>query len=318
MQVNKVIILVGPTASGKTEVSLELAKRFKNAEIISADPMLVYKGFDIGTAKPSKEYLSSIKHHFVDILEPDEIFSAADFARDAKKIINKLLDNGKIPIVVSGTGFYIRILMNGIFHAPESDWNLRKKLEEEAKLNGKEVLHKKLFDIDPATAIKLHKNDSRRIIRAIEIYELTGKPISFWKKIKPETNKFDFVVFGIRRNRTDLYKRVDKRVDDMIKNGFLEEVRVLLSKYGKDVPAFKGLGYKGLAEFLTKDTDYSLEKIIEKIKINTRRYVKRQITWFKKEACINWIDVYENSTSKEITDKIIKLLRQNKLQKLKQ
>ena len=308
-------IILGPTASGKTEIALKLAKRL-NTEIISADPMLVYKGFDIGTAKPSPEDLKSIKHHLVDILEPDEVFSAADFASQARKIIKDLLDRGKIPIVVGGTGLYIRILINGIFEAPKPDWDLRKKLEEEAKLKGSGFLYEKLLNIDPETAKKLHKNDLRRIIRAIEIYELTGKQISLWKKLKNTTDEFDFIMVGLKRDRAALYDRVNNRVDDMIKNGFVSEVETLLSKHKKNAPAFKGLGYKELAEFLTNSqqiTKYNLVDVIDKIKINTRRYVKRQITWFKKEPGIIWINLEEKDISEDIVEKIIKLLKPDTL-----
>lgn len=309
----KVIILVGPTASGKTEIALKLALELKNAkgivdaEIISADPMLTYKGFNIGTAKPSQFDQKKVKHHLVDILEPDEVYSAADFAKKAKIVINDLLKENKTPIVVGGTGLYVRILVRGIFEAPKPDWDLRKKLEDESAKFGKEFLYNKLKEIDTTTAKELHKNDLRRIIRAIEIYERTGKPISFWKKFRQKPDGFDYVIIGVKRDRCNLYARVNKRVDEMIKNGLLEEVKSLLERYKPDSPAFNGIGYKEMAEFLTGNSKNDLEKVVEKIKRNTRRYVKRQITWFKKEPKIIWIDIKDNDNSEDIVDIILKI-----------
>lgn len=318
----RVIILVGPTASGKTEIALKLALELKNAkgivdaEIISADPMLTYKGFNIGTAKPSPEEQKEVKHHLIDILEPDEVYSAADFAKKAKIVINDLLKENKTPIVVGGTGLYVRILVRGIFEAPKPDWNLRKKLEDESAKFGKEFIYNKLKEIDTTAAKELHKNDLRRIIRAIEIYELTGKPISFWRNFKDENYKFDFILIGLRRSRSDLYSRVNKRVDDMIRNGFIEEVKFLLEKYRKDAPAFNSIGYKELVEFITTNTKETKENVIEKIKRNTRRYVKRQITWFKKEPEIIWIDIKDNDNSEYLTEKVINILEHKNFNKI--
>lgn len=313
----RVIILVGPTASGKTEIALKLALELKNtkgivdAEIISADPMLTYKRFNIGTAKPSPEEQKKVKHHLIDILEPDEVYSAADFAKKAKIVINDLLNENKTPIVVGGTGLYVRILVRGIFEAPKPDWDLRKKLEDESAKFGKDFLYNKLKEIDITTAKELHKNNLRRIIRAIEIYELTGKPISFWKKFRQKIDGFDYVIIGVKRDRCNLYARVNKRVDDMIKNGFIEEVKSLLERYKPDSPAFNSIGYKEMVEFLTGNSKNDLEKVIEKIKRNTRRYVKRQITWFKKEPEIIWIDIKDNDNSEDIIDIILKIYEKN-------
>lgn len=286
-----VIVIFGPTASGKTRLSIELAKRI-DGEVISADSMQVYKYMDIGTAKPDADEMSGIKHYLMDEIYPDQQFSVAIFKELALKYIDEISNKGKMPIVAGGTGLYINSLIYNInFSETISDWGLREHLQKEAKEKGNRYLHDKLKKIDPGAAEKIHENNVKRVIRAIEVYEYTKRPISYHQEVsRSEPPKHNFILLGLRMDREKLYDRINKRVDLMIEKGLIDEVRKLVELgYDKSTVAMQGIGYKEILGYLKGET--SLDDAIYIIKRNTRRYAKRQITWFKRLENVHWIDV---------------------------
>ncbi len=288
---NRVIVIVGPTASGKTNLSIELAKRM-NGEIISADSMQIYKYMDIGTAKPTKEEMQDISHYLIDEVLPNEDFNVVRFKELAEKYIDYILEKGKQPIVAGGTGLYISSLINNInFSESESDWELREALKKEAEEFGTEYLHKKLQEVDPDSALSIHPNNIKRVIRALEVYYQTQKPISYHNEMSRSIPpKFQFVLVGLNMDRQVLYERINKRVDIMIQNGLVDEVKGLVDQgYADSIISMQGIGYKEILEFLRNNI--TLEQAIDNIKQGTRRYAKRQITWFKRIHGINWFNV---------------------------
>ncbi len=287
---NRVIVIVGPTASGKTNLSIELAKRM-NGEIISADSMQIYKYMDIGTAKPTKEEMQDISHYLIDEVLPNEDFNVVRFKELAEKYIDNILEKGKQPIVAGGTGLYISSLINNInFSESESDWELREALKKEAKEFGPEYLHKKLQEVDPNSALSIHPNNIKRVIRALEVYYQTQKPISYHNEMSRSIPpKYQFVLVGLNMDRQVLYERINKRVDIMIQNGLVDEVKGLVDLgYADSIISMQGIGYKEILEFLRNNI--TLEQAIDNIKQGTRRYAKRQITWFKRIHGINWFN----------------------------
>ena len=288
MEKPKVIVICGPTASGKTALSIELAKKI-NGEIISSDSMQIYKNMNIGTAKPSQEEMQGIKHYLLDFVEPDQRYSVAEFKKDAEKAIEEILAKGKIPIVVGGTGLYIDSLIYGIeYQDIELDEKYRQELEDRAQKEGLQKLYEEAREIDPQAIQKISSNDKKRILRILEIYKATGKNKTE-QEFQSRKNgvKYDYKVFAIGLERDVLYERINKRVDIMIEQGLIQEVEQLLKKYSKFPTAMQGLGYKEVVEYLQGIT--SKEEMIEKIKMETRRYAKRQITWFKKNKQTIWI-----------------------------
>lgn len=286
---SKVIVICGPTASGKTALSIELAKKI-DGEIISADSMQIYKYMDIGTAKPSKEEMQGIKHYLLDFVEPNQRYSVAEFKKDAEASIEEILAKGKTPIVVGGTGLYVDSLIYGIeYQDVELDEKYRQELEERVAKEGLEKIYEEAQKIDPQAMKKISKNDKKRILRVLEIYKATGKNKTE-QEIESRKNgvKYDYKVFAINMNRDVLYERINKRVDIMIEKGLIQEVEKLLKKYKEFPTAMQGLGYKEVVEYLQGIT--SKEEMIEKIKMETRRYAKRQITWFKKNKQTIWIE----------------------------
>lgn len=284
----KVIVICGPTASGKTALSIELAKKI-NGEIISSDSMQIYKYMDIGTAKPSKEEMQGIKHYLLDFVEPNQRYSVAEFKKDAEKAIEKILAKGKTPIVVGGTGLYVDSLIYGIeYQDIKIDEKYRQELDERVKKEGLEKLYEEAQKIDPQAMKKISKNDQKRILRVLEIYKATGKNKTE-QEIESRKNgvKYDYKVFAINIERDVLYEKINKRVDIMIEKGLIQEVEQLLKKYNEFPTAMQGLGYKEVVEHLQGIT--SKEEMIEKLKMETRRYAKRQITWFKKNKQTIWI-----------------------------
>ncbi|MGM0409787.1 MAG: tRNA (adenosine(37)-N6)-dimethylallyltransferase MiaA [Bacillota bacterium] len=300
------IIILGPTAVGKTNLSLNLAKNL-NAEIISADSMQIYKEMDIGTAKVEKSVRENIPHHMIDIISPEDDFSVADYQKKADKIINNLINNNKVPLMVGGTGLYINAVVDG-FMLPdmEADEKLRNKLRKKAKKYGNEYVHNILKDIDPKLANKLHPNDLRRVIRGIEIYEITGKTKSYFKKKQEEREaRYNALKIALTRDREELYKRINQRVDDMIKNGLVEEVKKLKKKYNLSKTSLQALGYKEIINYL--EDEYNLEEAKRIIKRDTRHYAKKQITFFNRDEKINWFNL-SNLEEKEVLQKTKKLI----------
>ena len=286
----KVIVIVGPTASGKTALSIELAKRI-DGEIVSCDSMQIYKDMDIGSAKPTLEEMQGIKHYMINIVKPDERFSVAEYKKQAENAIEEILSKGKTPIVIGGTGLYADSLIYSIEYPEiEFDQNYRNKLEEKANIQeGLIELYNEAKKIDEEAIKKISENDKKRIIRILEIFHSTGKTkTQLEMESRKNEIKYDYRVFAIDMNREILYDRINKRVDIMIKNGLIQEVENLLNKYKRFPTAMQGLGYKEVVEFL--DGKLTKEEMIKKIKQETRRYAKRQLTWFRKNKQTIWIN----------------------------
>jgi tRNA dimethylallyltransferase len=299
----KVIVIVGPTCSGKTEVAISVAEKFPS-EIISADSRQVYKYLTIGTAKPTPEEIQKVEHHFVDFLNPDENYNVSKFEKDVLKKIDKLHKNNKIPIVVGGSGLYIRAVVDGIFDIVDTDEDYRTKLMEEKEKYGNEFLYEKLKKVDSKSVENLIPQNWKRIIRALEVYKLTGEPIwKLQKEYKRETN-LNFIQYGLNWERETLYKNIELRVDKMIEAGLVIEVeRILQLGYNKNINALNTVGYKEIIEYL--DGKITLPRAIELIKRNTRRYAKRQLTWFRKDKRIKWFDVKSKNDFSKITQSIL-------------
>ena len=289
MQQEKVIVICGPTASGKTSLSIELAKKI-NGEIVSCDSMQIYKDMNIGTAKPTIEEMQGIKHYLIDFVSPEERYSVADYKKDATDAIKKILSNGKVPIVVGGTGLYLESLLYGIeYNEIKVDLPYREELDKMAECEGLESLYNMAKKIDNEAASKISKNDKKRIFRILEIYHSTGKTKT---ELEIESRKngpdYNYILFGITMDREKLYDRINKRVDIMMEQGLIDEVKILLDKYKTFPTAMQGLGYKEVVYYLNGKLDK--QEMIEKIKMETRRYAKRQITWFKKYKDLIWIN----------------------------
>lgn len=285
----RVVVLVGPTGVGKSKLAMELVERF-GGEIVSADSMQVYRHMDIGTAKPSHLEREKIPHHLIDIVFPDEPFHAGLYRRLGREVIERLAREGKPVWVVGGTGLYVKALTQGIFQAPEIDPAIRQRLNEEGKKKGGAYLFERLWEVDPETARKLHPNDQFRIVRALEVYESTGVPISVYRKEHAFREKaYRALKIGLTLARESLYVRIDRRVDEMIERGFLDEVRGLLEMgYGPELKPMQGLGYKQLTGFLCGKIGW--EEAVRQIKRDTRRYARRQMTWFKADPEIVWLE----------------------------
>ena len=298
------VIIAGPTACGKTATSIELAKKI-NGEIISADSMQVYKYMDIGTAKATKQEMQDIPHYLIDEFYPDEEFNVMIFQKKAKDYIDQIYKKGKIPILVGGTGFYINALVfDNNFVEEESDSNLRNELYELAEKNGVEYLHNMLKEFDPESAEKIHYNNVKRVARAIEFYKKTGKPISEHnKEAKSKSSPYKTAFIVLDMDRQKLYERINKRVDVMIEDGLVDEVKMLLEKgYKKELVSMQGLGYKEIVAYINGET--SLEEAIEKLKQSTRHFAKRQLTWFRGQTDGLWIDISDGDVDNAV-NKII-------------
>ncbi len=286
----KVVVIVGPTASGKTALSIELAKKI-NGEIISSDSMQIYKDMDIGTAKVTKEEAQGIKHYLVDCVSPDERYTVSDFKKDAENAIEEILAKGKTPIVVGGTGLYVNSLIYGIeYQDMNFDEEYRNELMKKAETEeGLKELWNEANKIDPEAMLKISPNDKKRIVRVLEIFKATGKTKTQQEILSRQKGvKYDYKVFGITMERGKLYSRINLRVDLMIEKGLEEEVKKLVNKYSKFPTAMQGLGYKEVVEYF--DGILTREEMIDKIKQESRRYAKRQLTWFRKNQETIWLD----------------------------
>jgi tRNA dimethylallyltransferase len=305
LQSKNLIIILGPTGVGKSATSLQLAKKFKGA-IINCDSMQVYKGFDIGTDKLPPEKRENIPHYLLDIVDPDTQFTAADFVNQALKALESILKKKRLPIIVGGTGLYLKALLDGLFPGPGRDSSLRRKLEKKAAEKGLENLRKKLTEVDPNYAQKIGQNDKMRIIRALEVFYLTQKPFSeHFLKTKPFVKDFNIIKIGLKLNRKELYKRLEERVDKMFKSGIINEVENLLRIGVKeDSPPFRALGYKYVLKYLKKEI--ALEEALRATKRDTRHYAKRQLTWFRKMEGIQWFSPYDFPSLSSFVEKNLK------------
>ncbi|UFJ42235.1 tRNA (adenosine(37)-N6)-dimethylallyltransferase MiaA [Brevibacillus humidisoli] len=285
----RLVVIVGPTAVGKTALSLSLAERL-DGEIISGDSMQVYRYMDIGTAKASPAEMAVVPHHLIDIVDPDEEYSVAHFQQMATRLIREINLRNRLPFIVGGTGLYIESVTHRFqFSEAEQDPELRERLRRMAEVEGLQSLHRRLADIDPITAERLHPNDVKRVIRAIEIYQLTGKRMADYQH-RTEHSPYDLYMIGLTMDRELLYERINERVDHMIAAGLVEEVRQLLDRgYDPKLVSLQGLGYKELVPYLYGEC--SLEQAIAEIKKRTRRFAKRQLSWFRRMPEINWFDL---------------------------
>ena len=287
-----VIVICGPTASGKTKLSIELAKEI-NGEIVSCDSMQIYKEMDIGTAKPTVQEMQGVKHYLIDFVSPDERYSVADYKKDSKKAINEIIKKGKIPIVVGGTGLYIDSLIYEIeYQEIEFDEEYRKLLESRVENEGLQAIYEEAKKIDEVAIEKISPNDKKRILRILEIYHATGKNKTEQEiQSRKKEVEYDYHVYALNWDRQILYERINKRVDIMLENGLVQEVEKIYKKYKKFPTAMQGLGYKEVVEYL--EGKCTKDEMIEKIKMETRRYAKRQMTWFRKNKQTIWLDGQE-------------------------
>jgi tRNA dimethylallyltransferase len=293
-----VLLLVGPTGVGKTAVSLELSQKL-DAEIVSADSRQIYRGMTIGTAKPTPEQLRIAPHHFIDIRNPDEYYSAGQYSREARSCIAEIIARGKQPIVVGGSGLYIRALVDGLFSPRISDEETKADLKKQASEYGIDVLHETLRRVDPITAGRLNPTDTQRILRALEVHQLTGRPFSEFQELPPQPADFAAVFVGLTMERRLLYERIDTRVDAMLDAGFLDEVRDLQSRgYGLHLNALQTVGYKEAFLFLENELSYA--EMVRLMKQKSRNYAKRQLTWFRKDQRVSWIPLDTRANTAEV------------------
>lgn len=296
----KLLIICGPTAVGKSALALSLAKQL-NTEIISCDSMQVYKGLNIGTAKPDINEQQQVKHHLIDIIPPDKDFSVFEYVENCSRIIEQFNKCNKTPLIVGGTGLYINsLLFSYNFSKSDKNEEIRKKLETDLQTYGNDYLYQKLAEVDKKSAEVLHKNDVKRIIRALEIYYTLGAPKS--ELVKKSESKYEYLLIGLNTDREELYKKINLRVDLMIENGLVDEVKNLLnSGCSKSCQSMQAIGYKEIVGYL--DGEYSLQTAIEKIKQYSRNYAKRQLTYFKSIPGIIWID----TKGKNLTDQVLSM-----------
>jgi len=306
------IVVVGPTASGKTKLSIELAKEF-NGEIISADSMQIYKGMSVATAKPTTEEMQGIKHYLIDFLEPETEFSVADYVTLARKSIEEITAKGKIPIIVGGTGLYISSLVDNVkFDDTRSNTKIRDELYAIAKDKGNHFLWNELLKIDPVTAEKVHENNLSRVVRAIEVFRETGIPISQHKiNSRAEESPYEPVMIGLTfKDRDKLYQRIEKRVDIMAEQGMVDEAREIYENH-KLSTAHQAIGYKELIPYF--ENKATLEECLDKIKLETRHYAKRQLTWFRRDERIKWYEIDEFVNSKKILENVKNYVAKTKI-----
>lgn len=308
MEKKPLIVLTGPTAAGKTGLSIELAKRI-NGAIISADSMQVYRHMDVGSAKITKEEMEGIPHYLIDVLEPYEEFSVHLFKQMAEEALDEIYEKGMIPIIVGGTGFYIQALLYDIqFTDTDTDTDYREKMEALAKQNGPEWLHERLREIDPEASEQIHANNVKRVIRALEYFHQTGRKISAHNaEERQRISPYCHIYFVLNRDREELYRRIDLRVDIMLENGLLDEVKHLKEMgYTRDMVAMKGLGYKETLDYL--GGEITLNEAIYRIKRDTRHFAKRQLTWFRRERDVTWVDL-DGRAFNEVLEEMLSLLR---------
>lgn len=299
----KILVLAGPTAVGKTFVSIAIAEAL-NAEIISADSRQIYRYMDIATAKPSLEFRKKIPHHFIDIVDPDQIYNAGQFGSDGRTIIDGISSRGKNVLVVGGSGLYIRSLTEGFFAGEVSDPAIRKNIREKIIQSGAPALHAKLAEIDPESAKKINPNDAKRIERALEVFEITGKPISVLHQTPKPKFSFEPVFYGLTCDRAELYRRIEARIDRMLEDGVIDETQRLLNRgFSKNLVSMESLGYREIIAYL--NGTLSKDDMIRLFKQGSRNYAKRQWTWFRKDQRIRWFDVTEPGLLEKATDEMI-------------
>ncbi|MGE5350866.1 MAG: tRNA (adenosine(37)-N6)-dimethylallyltransferase MiaA [Acidobacteriota bacterium] len=303
----KVAVILGPTASGKTRVAISLAKNL-DSEVLSADSRQVYRFLDIGTAKPSVNELDEVKHHFIGTLNPDEDFNVSRFEEDAIGIIRSLHNENKIPVVAGGSGLYIKALVEGISTTAQTDDDLRLELKTKLDTFGREFLYEELKKVDPKAASAMLPQNYKRVMRALEVFHLTGRSILDHHQEYERNLDFQFLQFGLNWDREILYKNIENRVDDMIQSGLVDEVKQILNMgFPPELNSLNTVGYKEIITYLSGEI--SLERAVELIKRNTRRYAKRQMTWFRRDSNIHWFDIHSSDDLFTVPDKILRFLQ---------
>ncbi|MGE5654889.1 MAG: tRNA (adenosine(37)-N6)-dimethylallyltransferase MiaA [Bacillota bacterium] len=300
-----VMALVGPTGVGKTELSLQLAERL-GAEIVSADSMQVYRGMDIGTAKATARERERVPHHLIDLVDPDQEFSAAEYQERARAAIAAISARGHLPMLVGGTGLYVRAALDPYeFTEVEVDWAYREELRQLGEQHGATYLHNLLSEVDPWAAAKLHPNDLRRVIRALEVHHHTGERISDWQAVSRQKPLiYDILMIGLTRPREELYERIEARVDAMIAEGLVDELRRLVADgFDQESIAGQALGYKEFLPYLRGETTF--DDAVQLLKRDTRRYAKRQLSWFRADPRVDWIDLSQHPSIGTVVDKIV-------------
>jgi tRNA dimethylallyltransferase len=301
----KVIVIVGPTCSGKTGLAFQLATKVKG-EIISADSRQIYKYLNIGTAKPEEHLLNKVKHYFIDQLDPDEDYNVSKFEKEALKTIAEIFRMGKQPIVAGGTGLYVKGLIDGIFDTADTDEEYRFELMDLRHKYGDQFLYDKLMQVDPESAAKMESSNWKRVIRALEVHHITGEKIGVHQKLYERREKYYFIQFGLNWERKILYNNIEMRVDEMIKAGLVDEVEnIIKNGYNKNLNSLNTVGYKEIISYL--ENEISLERAIDLIKRNTRRYAKRQMTWFRKDQRIKWYDVRKPDDLNNICEQLVNM-----------
>jgi tRNA dimethylallyltransferase len=299
--------IVGPTAVGKTTIAVRIAET-QGWEIVSADSRQIYRELDIGTAKPTSEERSRAPHHLIDVVEPWEAYSCGRYRKDAAIAIEDVLSRGKVPVVVGGSGLYLRALERGLFEGPERDESLRAELKHFIEREGREALHERLERVDPVSAKRIHPRDAERVIRAIEVFEITGKSISELQGTAARPCRFRLRLVGLRRPREVLYRLINERFERMIAGGLLEELTSLSEKgFSETWPSYRTVGYREMFCYLRGELEYSPAK--EKAKTRTRRFAKRQMTWFNKASVAAWVDVPADEDVDRTTQRVLKVLR---------
>ncbi|MDP7238005.1 MAG: tRNA (adenosine(37)-N6)-dimethylallyltransferase MiaA [Candidatus Latescibacteria bacterium] len=299
-----ILTLIGPTCVGKTNVGMALAQRL-GAEIISADSRQIYRYMNIGTAKPTVAEQQAVRHHMIDIINPGERFSAGEYARQAGTLITGLQQQGTTPLIVGGAGLYVQAMMGGLFHAPDIPSEVRQHLKEQFQEQATDKLYHTLKTVDPEASTRIHPNDRQRIERALEVYEATGIPLTGWhRKNKPTKPDWSLRLIGLKRNREELYKRIDRRVDQMIELGLVEEVHRLLDLgYNEETHALKTFGYAEILDYIKGHLP--LQETVYKIRQQTRRYAKRQLTWFRNREKILWVEISADEPASTTCDHLL-------------
>ena len=308
-----IIVILGPTGVGKTDLSIQISKKFP-VEIISADSRQLYKYLDIGTAKPSESVLKMVPHHFINMLNPDQYYSAGRFGRDARRKIEEIFERQKVPLVVGGSGLYVKALMEGFFEGELRNDNIRKSLQKRLEQEGSQPLYQDLLKIDEVTARRLHPHNGKQIMRALEVYLRTGELLSELQKKKMPAPDFQSLKFGLLKERQQLYEGIDRRVDQMFADGLLAEVaRILEMDYDKSMNSLNTVGYKEVIRYIEGKIDY--ETCVNLIKRNSRRYAKRQLTWFRPEEDIRWYKIEKAEQFPGIASEIVELYINKNLEK---
>ncbi|MCG3156264.1 MAG: tRNA dimethylallyltransferase [bacterium] len=300
------LVIAGPTAVGKTEVALALARRLP-AEIVSADSRQIYRGMDIGTAKPSAAQLRQAPHHFIDIRNPDEWYTAGEYGRAARGVVGEIMQRGRTPLVVGGSGFYLQALLEGFSAALPSDLRLRAQLQQRLQDEGAPALHRELAQIDPAAAARLHPNDGHRLVRALEVHRLSGLTLTELQQHASEPPAFRYRFFCLTLERHRLYERIDRRVLAMLEAGLLEECRQLLARgYSPQLNALQTVGYQEAFQFLNGEISH--EEMVTLIQRHSRQYAKRQLTWFRRRPHCEWLAVEESDLPAQAAESILQAI----------